>query len=88
MVSFNIPLSIKTLYDKAAVQYVEQLEEQGTTMVPVISVPTKHTTTRDLVIGWALKVTGPRRTRFTDAQRISYQKVQTRRDDSKKLIRH
>ena len=37
-------------------------------MVPVLSVPTKHARTRNLDIGWALKVTGPQRTRFTDAQ--------------------
>ena len=38
-------------------------------MVPVFSVPSKHASTQSLDIGWALKVTGPRRTRFTDAQR-------------------
>ena len=54
--------------DKAAVQYAEQLEGQGATMVPVVSVPTKHASARNLDIGWALKVTGPRRTRFTVAQ--------------------
>ena len=56
----------ETLYDKAAVQYAEQLEGQGTTMV--LSVPTKDASTQDLDIGWALKVTGPRHTSFTDAQ--------------------
>ena len=61
-------LEHKTLYDKAAVQYAEQLEGEGATMVPVISVPTKHASARNLDIGWALKVTGPRRTRFTVAQ--------------------
>ena len=62
-------LEHETLYDKAAVRYAEQLEGQGATMVPVISVPTKHASARNLDIGWALKVTGPRRTRFTVAQR-------------------
>ena len=62
-------LEHETLYDKAAVQYAEQLEGQGATMVPVVSVPTKHASARNLDIGWALKVTGPRRTRFTVAQR-------------------
>ena len=36
---------------------------------PSLSVPTKHASARNLDIGWALKVTGPRRTRFTVAQR-------------------
>ena len=62
-------LEHETLYDKAAVQYAEQLEGQGATMVPVISVPTKHASARSVDIRWALKVTGPRRTRFTVAQR-------------------
>ena len=62
-------LEHETLYNKAAVQYAEQLEGQGATMVPVVSVPTKHASARNLDIGWALKVTGPRRTRFTVAQR-------------------
>ena len=62
-------LEHETLYDKAAVQYAEQLEGQGATMVPVISVPTKHASARNVDIRWALKVTGPRRTRFTVAQR-------------------
>lgn len=34
-----------------------------------MNVSTKHARKRSLDIGWALKVTGPRRTRFTDAQR-------------------
>ena len=67
-------LEHETLYDKAAVQYAEQLEGEGTTLVPVLSVPIKHASTRSLDIDWALKVTGPRRTRFTDAQRSYFTK--------------
>ena len=62
-------LEHETLYDKAAVQCAEQLERQGATMVPVVSVPTKHASARNLDISWALKVTGRRRITFTVAQR-------------------
>ena len=34
----------------------------------VLSVPIKDATTQNLDISWALKVTGPQHTRFTDAQ--------------------
>ena len=49
-------LEHETLHDKAAVQYAEQLEGQGTTMVLIV--PTKDSSTQNLDIGWALKVTG------------------------------
>ena len=62
-------LQPETLHDKAALQCAEHLEGQGATMVPVVSVPTKHASTRNLNIGWALNVTGPQHTRFTVAQR-------------------
>ena len=50
-------LEHETLHDKAAVQYAEKLEGQGTTMV--LSVPTKDASTQNLDICWGLKVTGP-----------------------------
>ena len=58
-----------TLFDKAALEYAEQLEGQAT-LVPVVSrVSMGAGNTHPQNMGWALKSSGSRRTRFTPAQK-------------------
>lgn len=59
---------------KAALEYVEQLEEQAT-LVPVVSTVSTVTVQANHAymqpMGWALKSSGSRRTRFTQTQKSS-----------------
>ena len=58
-----------TLFHKAALEYAEQLEGQAT-LVPVVSrVSMGKGNTHPQNMGWALKSSGSRRTRFTPAQK-------------------
>ena len=62
-------LECETVFDKAALEYAEQLEGQ-TTLVPVIStVCTRASRTYRQEMGWALRSSGSRRTRFTPTQK-------------------
>lgn len=62
-------LENETLFDKAALQYAEQLEGQAT-LVPVVSrVSMGAGSTHPQNMGWALKSSGSLRTRFTPAQK-------------------
>lgn len=62
-------LEHETLFDKAALDYAEQLEGQAT-LVPVVStVSTRASHTYRQAMGWALKSSGSRRTRFTSTQK-------------------
>ena len=62
-------LEHETLFDKAALEYAEQLEGEAT-LVPVVSrVSMVAGRSHPQNMGWALKSSGSRRTRFTPAQK-------------------
>ena len=78
-------LEHETLYEKAAVQYAEQLEGQGATMVPVVKCP--YQTRQCTKSGYRLGAEGNWTSTYyfhCCTTVISYQKVQTRRDDRAK----
>ena len=62
-------LEHETLFDKATQEYAEQLEGQATLVphVSTVSAQASHASRQEM--GWALKSTGSRRTRFTQAQK-------------------
>ncbi|KAK3713984.1 hypothetical protein QZH41_017105, partial [Actinostola sp. cb2023] len=61
-------LEHETLLDKAALEYAEQLEGHST-MVPVVSMASRGPSEHPQSMGWALKSSGSRRARFTQAQK-------------------
>ena len=62
-------LENEMLFDKAALEYAEQLEGQAM-LVPVVSrVSMGADSTHPQAMGWALKTSGSRRTRFTPVQK-------------------
>lgn len=62
-------LENESLFDKAAQEYAQQLEGQAM-LVPVVStVTTRADQTNRQTMGWALKSSGSRRTRFSPDQK-------------------
>ena len=66
----QLVLERETLFDKAALEYQHQLEgHRGDTLEPILSVLICSTGTQYLTMGWALKASASRWTRFTATQR-------------------
>ena len=63
-------LENESLFDKAAQEYVQQLEGQAILMPAVSMVTTQADHTNRQAMGWALKSRGSRRTRFTPDQKL------------------
>ena len=62
-------LERETLFDKAAIEYAEQLEGQATLLPQITGASTQTSDVNRRPMGWALKSRGSERARFTEEQK-------------------